>query len=325
MMNKLQKQYFEIKTALRARPTRTDMYLRLGKKFDRYLRWGWLSFLRELGELTPEERQFVGTLAEEFLMELEKTAFDKAYKIPTVLAFVTRNGVRASVHLTDIGRSLIDFYHASEDHQLDLRDKSNRDWRYWGINEFTALARRNPVKYLAKSRFFHYDKHRQLLQLDRSLNGYLNPTLAEQIKDIMEYRRLKYFQRRYRIKPVVLAEVAATQVAEDPETEAGVKVYRKLVRDRIPEIIEADGKKCEIRRLDDDQEYLLELNWKLQEEILEYQESGAVEELADLVEVVQAIVKLKGVSRKRFEGIIAKKCEERGGFEERVYLVKVEE
>ena len=324
-MNKLQKQYFEIKTALRARPTRTEMYLRLGKKVDKYLRWGWLSFLRELGELTPEERQFVGTLAEEFLMELEKTAFDKAYKIPTVLAFVTRNGVRASVHLTDIGRSLSDFYHGSDEHQLDLRDRSNRDWRYWGIDEFTALARKKPVKDLAKSRFFNYDKQQQLLQLDRSLNGYLNLTLAEQIRDIMEYRRLKYFQGRYRVEPGALAEVAATQVAEGPETEAGVKEYHKLVRDRIPEIIEADGKKCEVRKLDDDQEYLLELNRKLQEELAEYQESGAVEELTDLVEVAQAIVRLKGISQGKFEEMMAQKREERGGFEERVYLVKVEE
>ncbi|NLY73919.1 MAG: hypothetical protein GX075_01280 [Firmicutes bacterium] len=173
-MNKLQKQYFEIKTALGARPTRTEMYLRLGKKFDKYLRWGWLSFLRELGELAPEEERFIGTAAEEFLIELEKTVFDKAYKIPTVLSFVTGNGVRDSVHLTDIGRSMSDFYHESEEHQLDLQDKSNRNWRYWDINEFTALARKNPVKYLAKSRFFHYDKHCQLLQLDRCLNGYLD-------------------------------------------------------------------------------------------------------------------------------------------------------
>ncbi len=324
-MNGLQKKYLEIKTSLGKRSTRTDMYLRLGKKFDKYLRQGWLGFLAEMGELSAEEMGFVGTAAEEFLIELEKTVFDKAYKIPTVLAFVTRNGVRAAVPLTDIGRSLSDFYHLSEDHQLDLQDKSNRDWRYWGNDEFMALARKNPVNYLSKSRFFHYDDGSQLFQLDQSLNQYLNSTLAAHIKDIMEYRRLKYFQGRYRVEPGALAEVAASQVAEEPETESGVKEYHKLVRDKIPEIIEAAGRKCEIRTLEDDEEYLLELNWKLQEEIHEYQESGAVEELADLVEVAQAIVRLKGISKKKFEGMMAEKREERGGFEERVYLISVEE
>lgn len=147
-------------------------------------------------------------------------------------------------------------------------------------------------------------------------------TLAAQIKDIMEYQRLKYFQRRYRVEPGVLAEVAASKVGEEPETKAGEKEYPKLVRDKIPEIIEADGKKCEIRKLDDE-EYLLELNWKLQEEILEYLESGTVEELADVSEVIQAILRLKGVSKKKFEETMAGKRAERGGFEERVYLVRV--
>lgn len=170
-MNRLQKRYFEIKTGLGKGPTRVEMYLKLGKKFDRYLRRGWLAFLAEAGELTGEEKRFVGTAAEEFLIELETAKFDKAYKIPAVLTFVTGNGVRSSVHLTDIGRSLSDFYHDCEEHQPDLDARSNRNWRDWDINQFTHLARKKPVKDLAKSRFFHYDKHRQLLQLDRCLNG----------------------------------------------------------------------------------------------------------------------------------------------------------
>lgn len=71
--------------------------------------------LAEAGELATEETRFVGTAAAEFLTELEKTVFDKAYKIPIVLAFVTGNGVRPSVHLTDIGRSLSDLDHQSEE------------------------------------------------------------------------------------------------------------------------------------------------------------------------------------------------------------------
>lgn len=318
----MQKQYFEIKTGLGKRPTRVQMYLKLGKKLDKYLRRGWLGFLAEMGELNSEEIKFVGTAAEKFLIELEKTVFDKAYKIPTVLAFVTRNGVRPSVSLTDIGQSLSDFYHGSEEHQLDLQDKSNRNWRYWGNDEFMNLARRNPVNYLSKSRFFHYDDGSQLFQLDQSLNPYLDLTLAAHMKDIMEYRRLKYFRGRYRIEPSTLMEVAACQVAEEPDTESRVIEYNKLVRDKIPEIIEAGGEKCKIRTLNDE-EYLLELNRKLQEELTEYQETGAVEELADLVEVAKTIARLKGISRSKFEEIMAKKREERGGFGKKVYLVKV--
>ncbi|TDT46070.1 nucleoside triphosphate pyrophosphohydrolase [Fonticella tunisiensis] len=79
-------------------------------------------------------------------------------------------------------------------------------------------------------------------------------------------------------------------------------IYNKLIRDRISEIIEVSGKKCEVRRLNDD-EYLEKLNEKLMEELKEYYESGSIEELADLVEVVHAIVKAKGSSVEKLRGL----------------------
>ena len=74
-----------------------------------------------------------------------------------------------------------------------------------------------------------------------------------------------------------------------------MKTYNKLVRDRIPEIIEANGHKCETRVLNDD-EYLLELKNKLQEEVNEFLESGSVEELADILEVVHSLSAQFGTS-----------------------------
>lgn len=68
------------------------------------------------------------------------------------------------------------------------------------------------------------------------------------------------------------------------------KIYNKLVRDRIPEIIESDGKRCTTEILPDDR-YLQMLDVKLNEELAEYQESISLEELADLLEVMRAVVK----------------------------------
>lgn len=101
-----------------------------------------------------------------------------------------------------------------------------------------------------------------------------------------------------------------------------MKIYNKLVRDRIPEIIRATGKECEIRALDNEA-YLVELNKKLNEEIREYAESGAVEELADIIEVVYAIAEYKGLNREEFEKVREKKAEERGGFRKRLFLGRV--
>ena len=72
-----------------------------------------------------------------------------------------------------------------------------------------------------------------------------------------------------------------------------MKQYHKLVRDQIPEIIKADGKICICETLSD-KDYIYLLDQKLNEELAEYQESKSLEELADLLEVMQAVVKARG-------------------------------
>lgn len=71
------------------------------------------------------------------------------------------------------------------------------------------------------------------------------------------------------------------------------KTYHKLVRDRILEIIETDGKVCICESLSDEDDISL-LGQKLNEELAEYQKSKSLEELADLLEVMQAVVKAHG-------------------------------
>lgn len=100
------------------------------------------------------------------------------------------------------------------------------------------------------------------------------------------------------------------------------KVYNKLVRDRIPEIIESSGKTCTVETLTDEK-YIVMLDAKLNEELAEYQESKSLEELADLLEVMGAVVKARGHSWDELTKVRKKKLEERGGFEKRLLLKEV--
>ena len=102
------------------------------------------------------------------------------------------------------------------------------------------------------------------------------------------------------------------------------KTYYKLVRDRIPEIIEADGKTCVCETLSDD-DYLTLLDQKLNEELTEYQESKSLEELADRLEVMQAAVKARGWTLEDLERVRADKAAKRGGFEKKILLKEVRE
>lgn len=103
-----------------------------------------------------------------------------------------------------------------------------------------------------------------------------------------------------------------------------MKSYSKLVRDRIPEIIAAGGKTCICEELSDGV-YLDFLDKKLNEELAEYQESKSLEELADLLEVMQAVVKARGWSWEELEQVHKDKASERGRFEKKILLKEVYE
>lgn len=105
-------------------------------------------------------------------------------------------------------------------------------------------------------------------------------------------------------------------------------LYHKLVRDEIPTIIAKTGKQATFRTLDEE-EFLVEAKKKLHEELAEYEEAAtdadAVEELADLLELIQALAKTHGTTPEQLEAIRRDKQQKRGGFEERLYLVEVED
>lgn len=103
-----------------------------------------------------------------------------------------------------------------------------------------------------------------------------------------------------------------------------MKIYNKLVRDNIPDIISAQGKSCDIRILTD-KDYLDALNAKLDEELAEYHKSGSVEELADLLEVIYAIAIAKGCPTQKLNTLRQEKASERGRFYKKIMLLSVEE
>lgn len=103
-------------------------------------------------------------------------------------------------------------------------------------------------------------------------------------------------------------------------------IYNKLVRDRIPEIIEKTGKTCTTRMLDE-KEYIEEMCKKTGEELTEYVEAETqehkVEELADLLELISALAQHEGVTLEDVEKVRKEKVEKRGGFGERIFLIEV--
>ena len=100
--------------------------------------------------------------------------------------------------------------------------------------------------------------------------------------------------------------------------------YSKLVRDRIPEIIETSGKTCVTEILPDD-EYLRMIDTKLDEELAEYHKDQNIAELADLMEVIYAAAIARGYTIEQLEKVRAEKAEKRGSFQKKILLVEVTE
>ncbi|MHC0038807.1 nucleoside triphosphate pyrophosphohydrolase [Pseudoneobacillus sp. C159] len=105
-------------------------------------------------------------------------------------------------------------------------------------------------------------------------------------------------------------------------------IYNKLVRDRIPEVIEATGKKFTTRILNNE-EYITELKKKTYEELDEYMKTenseDAIEELADLLELMHALADYHGASIENVEDVRKEKAQKRGGFKEKIFLIEVQD
>ena len=103
-------------------------------------------------------------------------------------------------------------------------------------------------------------------------------------------------------------------------------IHNKLVRDRIPEIISKSGKEMRTKVLSEER-YKEELRRKLYEEIAEYQaaqtDEEALEELADVLELLHALARQHGADISEVERVRRQKAEERGAFDDKIYLIEV--
>ena len=101
-----------------------------------------------------------------------------------------------------------------------------------------------------------------------------------------------------------------------------IKKYNKLVRDRIPEIIEPSGNTC-VTEILSDEDYLRMLDAKLDEELAEYHADQSIEELADLMEGIRACAVARGYTLEELERVRAEKAAKRGRFEKKILLKEV--
>ena len=102
-----------------------------------------------------------------------------------------------------------------------------------------------------------------------------------------------------------------------------VKKYNKLVRNKIPQIICSEHRKCSVRTLSKS-ELAMALRKKMSEEANEFERNGDIHELADILEIIHAYLQVKGMEFSVLEQIRIRKKKENGGFSRRLYLIEAE-
>jgi len=198
-------EYYRIKDDLSKRPLRLAMYIHMDdsiyasirSKKDVNIFRDYLSFIDKIDETTDNEKRLIGTIAHDFLKEIENTAMSKTYKMPILLAFYNQGNMKLKITDDDIYRSFKEFYSQGSNLVDLLRDKSTSDAVGWAEKEYVSLANRNPVRFLAQSssRFFY--REGELFCLTSELGEYIGDMgFVVHFKDVVDYRVKRFYRER---------------------------------------------------------------------------------------------------------------------------------
>ena len=203
-------EYFRVKDLLGKRPTRLDLFTYMDDNiyetaithskdnpFKRYL-----EFLNDLGELSQIEVEFYKGIGREFISLLENTNMSKVYKMPVLMAFYNNSDVLMEVSEKQLLSSWKEFFSTGTNWK-DL-DKNMTLQKYKDISDKDHLKKilAMPVHFLLESgKGFFIKDDDVILGLREELRPLIdNPVMIQQMKDVIDYRTMDYYQRRYREK-----------------------------------------------------------------------------------------------------------------------------
>ena len=203
-------EYFKVKELLGKRPTRLDLFTYMDNNiyeaaithskdnpFKRYL-----EFLNDLGELNQIEVEFYKGIGREFISLLENTNMSKVYKMPVLMAFYNNSNLLMEVSEKQLLSNWKEFFSTGTNWK-DL-DKSMTLQKYNNISDKEHLKKilAMPVHFLLESgKGFFVKNDDMILGLREELRPLIdNPVMIQQMKDVIDYRIMDYYQRRYREK-----------------------------------------------------------------------------------------------------------------------------
>lgn len=204
----IREEYYRVKELLDGKvPTRMELFtymqdeiyqlcMKYAKEnpFQKYL-----TFLHELGELTSKQEQLYDGIGREFLTVLETTQMQKVYKMPVLYAFYNEGNVRMELTEEDLLSHWLKFFSNGTNWKDLQSDISFEEFQKISKTKHLSNIKQNPVKFLkASGKGFFIEKEGYVIALREELRPIVHKeAFKEQMKDIIEYRVMEYYRRRY--------------------------------------------------------------------------------------------------------------------------------
>lgn len=206
--DQIRNEFYRVKEMLGKRPSRIELFTYMDddiyqmaithskdNPFKRYL-----AYLKDLGELTSEEETFCQGIGREFISLIENTNMSKVYKMPVLMAFYNHGDVRRAVSEEELLESWKEFFNTGTNWKDLDAELTYQEYLEISDREHVKKIFQMPVHFLLESgKGFFVKKEGSALALREELTDVIsNPVCAEQMKDVIEYRVMDYYQRRYR-------------------------------------------------------------------------------------------------------------------------------
>ncbi|MHB1484263.1 MAG: DEAD/DEAH box helicase family protein [Saccharofermentanales bacterium] len=206
---RMRDEFIRLSNELSRRPMRNDIMMGSDISIKEFIRTGYLQFLKNMDMLTSEEKSWIDTIIEKFLIRIEKTSMTRSYKLPVLLALIENNGF---VDYDILGNAFRDFYMLNPQRMKDLLTKSQSTSTYenppaykniedWSNKDFLNLALKNPVFFLAKteSDFIKHDEVGKHIYFADEIRDVWSDGLKMHLLDIVKVRETQYYARKYLI------------------------------------------------------------------------------------------------------------------------------
>lgn len=205
---RIKQEFYRVKELLDGKiPTRMELFTYMDDDIYQYcikhakenLFRGYMEFLHEMNELSAEEEGVYSGIGREFLAMVETTDMQKVYKMPVLYSFYNSGDMRLAVTDEEVLVAWKEFFDNGTNWRDFAADITYADYQAMTDKQHLGKAKNMPVKFLkASGKGFFIEKEGYALALRDDLEGIIgNEVFKSHLKDILEYRTMEYYRRRY--------------------------------------------------------------------------------------------------------------------------------